>query len=215
MFAELATYPLPPRSAPSAFVLQRRHYAGPVELRSSAFFAFMRVAEELVQAPLALDADQLACSARWLLDRYAHQQWAPCVKARTHVIALLCALRAESNWRLPPEAAVLVQRMLAYHDRLEHAIPVTVPVLGHLDEAILLDAIWPNIRDDVREYVDFRRLRRLEAELRGVMPSRLAYTPQDWQASHEAEHGLQEAFRRSGLGRYTSDIRDVPRFQVH
>jgi uncharacterized membrane protein YkvA (DUF1232 family) len=194
---------------------QRRHYAGPVDLRNSAFPAFLRTAEELTQGPTAFNTDQLADSARWLLDHHAHQLQAPCVRARMHVIAVLRALRAESNWALPPESAALVQRLLSYHDGPEHVIPTRLPVLGHLDDAILLDAIWLRIRDDVHEYMDFRRLRRIEAELRGVLPSRLPYTRQDWQMAYEVECKLQEEFRRNGLDRYTRSMTDVPRFQVH
>lgn len=218
MFAELATYPLPPKPGYTSQAPQRRHYAGPIDLHGAAFFAFLHVAEELIQAPLelnVLNADQLACDARWLLERYAPQRQAPCVKVRMHVVAALRALRTESNWELPPEPAALVRRLLAYHDSPEHVIPVRLPVLGHLDDAILLEAIWPCIRDDVHEYMDFRRLRRLEAELCGVTPSRLPYTHQDWYASHEAEHKLREQFRRNARGRYTSGVSEAPRFTVH
>lgn len=213
MFAELATYPLPPKSAPAA---QRRHYAGPIDLRGSAFFVFMRVAEELIQqVPMELNADQLACSARWLMAHCAQQRRAPCVQARMHVMAVLRALRAEPSWELPAESATLVQRLLTYHDFPEHVIPARLPVLGHLDDAILLEAIWPCIRDDVQEYMDFRRLRRIEAELCGVTPSRLPYTHQDWWASHEAEHKLRQQFRRSAPGRYTSGVFETACFRVH
>lgn len=215
MFAELATYPMPPRLTRATSAPQRRHYAGPIDLRNSAFPAFLRIAEELTRGPTELNADQLADSARWLLDRHARQLRAPCVRARMHVIAVLHALRAESNWALPPESAALVQRLLSYHDGPEHVIPTSLPVLGRLDDAILLDAIWLRIRDDVHEYTDFRRLRRIEAELRGVMPSRLPYTRQDWQVAYEVECKLQKEFRRNGLDRYTRSMTDVPRFQVH
>lgn len=215
MFAELATYPLPPLPVHAAGTPQRRHYAGPIDLRGPAFFAFMRVAEELLRRPMELTVDQLACSARWLMDHSAQQAQAPCVKARMHVIAALRALRAEPSWELPPESAALVQRLLAYHDSPDHVIPPNLPVLGHLDDAILLDAIWPDIRDDVREYMDFRRLRRVEAELCGVAPSRLPYTREDWQASHAAEYKLREEFRRTDPDRYTSGMPEVPRFGVH
>jgi hypothetical protein len=215
MFAELATYPMPPRLTRATSAPRRRHYAGPIDLRNSAFPAFLRIAEELTRGPTELNADQLADSARWLLDHHARQLRAPCVRARLHVIAVLHALRAESNWALPPEPAALVQRLLSYHDGPEHVIPTRLPVLGHLDDAILFDAIWLRIRDDVHEYMDFRRLRRIEAELRGVMPSRLPYTRQDWQVAYEVECKLQEEFRRNGLDRYTRSMTDVPRFQVH
>lgn len=215
MFAELATYPLPPKPAHSGATLQRRHDAGPIDPRSPAFLVFMRVAEELVPRPVELNADQLACSARWLLDHYARQVRAPCVKARMRVMAALRALRAEPSWELPPESATPVRCLLAYHDGPGHVMPTGLPVLGHLDDAILLEAIWPDIRDDVREYMDFRRLRRVEAGLCGVAPFRLPYTRQDWQVAQAAEYRLREQFRRTAPGRYTSGMAEVPRFRVH
>ncbi len=215
MFAELATYPLPPKPAYTGRVPERRHYAGSIDLRGSAFFTFVHVAEELVQTPLELNelsADQLACDARWLVGRYAPQRWAPCVKVRMRVIAALRALRAESSWELPPEPATLVRHLLAYYDNPEHVIPVGVPTLGHLDDALLLDVIWSRIGDDVREYIDFRRLRRIESDLRGA---RATYSREDWWASRGAERKLQEQFRRNAPSRYTRGLCAVPRFTVH
>jgi uncharacterized membrane protein YkvA (DUF1232 family) len=49
-------------------------------------------------------------------------------------------------------------------------IPVGLPVPGHLDDAILLEALWPDIRDDVREYMGVHRLRRVEAGVCGGAP---------------------------------------------
>lgn len=215
MFIELANYPLPLKLGHATVALQRRHYAGPIDLRSSAFASFTQVVEELLQAPAEMDADQLACTARSLMDRYPGRHSVPCISARMRLIVALRALIAESSWELPPEAATLIHRLLAYHDRSEHLIPTGLPVLGHLDDAVLLDAVWPRIRDDMQEYMDFRRLRRIEAELGGVRPSRLPFTRQDWLVSREVEHKLRAQFHRSGLGRYTSGVADAPRFTVH
>lgn len=176
----------------------------------------MRAAEDLLRAPLGLNPDHLASGARWLLVNHPHRQHAACIRARLHIIAVLHALRAEPYWQLPPASAALVQRLLERYDGPEHVIPARLPVLGHLDDAILLDAIWPRISEDVSEYMDFRRLRRIEAEGSGVAPSRLPYTREDWLVSRELEHRLlHDHFRRATPGRYTGSIRETPRFQVH
>lgn len=116
MLAELATYPLPAKPTHAGAALQRRHYAGPIDLRGPAFFAVMRVAEELIRRPVELHANQLACAARWLLDHCAWQVRAPRVKARMPVMAALRALRAGPGWKLPSESATPVRRLLACHD---------------------------------------------------------------------------------------------------
>ena len=215
MFPELTRYPLPLRLSPADQAPQRRHYAGPVDLRSPAFTIFAHVAEEVTQATFNVSPDQISSVARWVQQQYASRQAAPCVSARMHVMAALRALRAEPGWELPPEPAQRSGQLLAYQDAVEHLIPVRLPLLGHLDEAILLELALPGIADDLREYLDYRRLRRIEAELSGVAPHQLTFTRDDWMAVREAEHRLLAHFRRGTPGHYTRGLGDAPRFRVH
>lgn len=215
MFVELSNYPLPFALECAAATPQRRHHAGPVDLHGPAFGSFVRVAEALAQTPVQLDADRVASAARWLIDHCASGHNAPCVHARMHVAAALRAMRAEPGWQPAPELVPLLHRLLAYLDDPGRLIPSGLPVIGHLDDAILLDLVWPRIEGGLREYMDFRRLRRIETELGNTAPSRSRFTRRDWLASRETERRLRRQLRRSGLAHYADGASDASRFCVN
>jgi hypothetical protein len=69
MFAELATGPMPPRLARATSAPQRRYDAGSIDLRNSAFPAFVRAAEELARGATRLNVDHSPTRAgRWITE---------------------------------------------------------------------------------------------------------------------------------------------------
>ena len=80
-------------------------------------------------------------------------------------------------------------------------------------DAQLDEATWLLIADETAHYLDFRRLRSLEAELRGCPPETLAYTRADWQAARHAEAALEWHLRQVRFSSYAPE--PVPMFRIH
>lgn len=216
MFRELHRYGLPLGEAAAATSQHRRHHAGQIDLDPSEVDSFLRLVEQLGQLPVSLDADGLASAARWLLDHYPDRQTlAPCIQARMRVATALQMMLMEPGWAPAPSLAVMIHRLVTHLHEDHRLIPRTLPVIGHLDDAILVDALWPQIEGELHDYAAFRYLRRLEAELAHTSTVRLGFTRRDWEREWPALQGLQTHFRQVGLGSYMPAELDSERFNVH
>lgn len=212
MFRELIDNPLPllpgSHSAPS-----RRRHVGPVALERSAFEHFAELIAQLGAAPP--DADQLASAARWLIAHFEGHHVTPCIRARMHVVAALRAMRAERYWDVPAPLLLRIDQLLNYLEDPRHLIPGALPVIGHLDDAILVDAVWPQLEGELHDYLEYRALRRIEAECSGQHAAQMVFMRAVWQREREALDGLRTHFRHSGLDSYASGAGELPQFHVH
>ena len=112
----------------------------------------------------------------------------------------------------------LLRSLLADRDWSPESILRTrlVQALAQLREpraAALDEATWLLVADETAHYLDFRRLRNLEAELRGCTHEALRYTRADWQAARNAEVALESHLRHVRLGSYLPE--PAPMFRIH
>ena len=78
---------------------------------------------------------------------------------------------------------------------------------------VATDTAWPRISGEVLDYLDFCRLRDIEAELRGVDPTAFAFNRREWEVSRRAEAELRLQHRRVRDGSYVPQ--PVSHFRVH
>ena len=103
--------------------------------------------------------------------------------------------------------------MVAYADDTHDLIPDWLPQVGRLDDAIVVEAAWPTLRGEVACYRDFRRLRALEAGLRGCRPDELPFDRHAWEVARQAEAALAAHRRRVRESSYVPA--PTPVFRVH
>jgi uncharacterized membrane protein YkvA (DUF1232 family) len=108
------------------------------------------------------------------------------------------------------EAATVVADYLARGDDL---IPDEVPRIGRLDDALVVDAAWPLLADEVRAYLDYCGVRRIEAGLRGCPEHAFPFSRADAGRARAAQRALAVHFERVGLRSYLPASR-TPRFRV-
>ena len=77
-----------------------------------------------------------------------------------------------------------------------------------------MDAAWPSLHEEISSYADYRRLRKLEAELQGRPVQDFRYFRDDWLESREAEKALIRHQRQVGQSSYLSQV-DIRIFRVH
>ena len=112
---------------------------------------------------------------------------------------LLRSLLADRDWSSDGIARQRLQRALAL---------LCSPGAASLDEAT-----WLLVADETARYLDFRRLRALEAQLRGCPLQALRYTRADWEAARHAEAALETHLRQVRFGSYAPE--PVPLFRIH
>jgi len=197
----LATLPLPPMSdAPRGF--QRRHRIGSLDLANGALRRFREVAGALESESPIPGVDAMASAARRLTRQFAGTRRAPCIRLRLRCLAALRAMATEPAWSLDNTKQARVRLIADYAANQDRLVPDAVPVIGGLDDAVLVELAWPSLRHDLDDYLDFRRLRAEEAALRGLHPRDIPYDRENWLQSRFAELKWLAHTRRRGRESY-------------
>jgi uncharacterized membrane protein YkvA (DUF1232 family) len=191
---------------------QRRRRIGPFDLAPAALDRFNHLLASLGGAR-PLDGDQIVTAARGLIKPVDDRSLPDCIAQRLGRIEPLSRMLADAAWAPENEALPQVKAVLAYVHGDDDLIPDWVPQVGRLDDAIVIEAAWPRISAEVLDYLDFCRLRELEAGLRGIDPQGFRFGRQDWEASRQAEAGLRQHQRRVREGSYLPAA--VRHFRVH
>lgn len=178
----------------------RRHFIGGFLPEVLALAHFNELLAQLHHFPL--DSDQLATASRELIDGPAGNRRPDVIEQRLRLVATVDRMMADTVWQ-PDSAAAGPAHMVVDYAHSDHAlIPASAPLVGRLDDAILIDAAWPQLADEVDCYLDYCRVRAIEAELRGCRVDSFAFTREDWQQARCAEAGLMAHCRRVGATSY-------------
>lgn len=173
---------LQPPSAPHP---ARRHEVDHYRLDDKAFDRFNQLLARLQHAPL--DPDQLASAARQLDPPRAHGRPPACIEQRLRRATTIGLMAADPAWQAADDAIAPAGLVMDYVRSERDLIPDELPRIGRLDDAIVIDAAWPRLAAEVQCYLDFCRIRRIEAELRGCDVSQFAFGRDDWQQARHAE----------------------------
>jgi len=101
-----------------------------------------------------VDADRIATLGRWLQGLPAAQARAV-LDERLRRIEQLRAMLDDADWDRREAACERVRTLLAYLDQDHDLIPDAIPLLGLLDDVILLELAWPAVATEAEDYADF------------------------------------------------------------
>jgi uncharacterized membrane protein YkvA (DUF1232 family) len=204
MYAQIATLqPLSAALQSSAWTSlnrpARRHFVGGFLLEAEALAHFNQLLVRLHHFPL--DCDQLATASREL-GRSADGRRPASIEQRLQLASAVDRMITDATWQPASEAVEPARVVMDYVHGDHDLIPDSVPLVGRLDDAILIDAAWPQLAGEVDCYLDYCRVRAIEAELRGCAVGGFAFTREDWQQARRAEAGLIAHCRRVGEDSY-------------
>lgn len=114
-------------------------------------------------------------------------------------LQLLRCMLADRDWTHDPVLRSRLQQAMA-----ALGAPTAIP----MDEAT-----WTLIADETAGYLDFRRLRNLEAQLRGCPRDALHFTRADWEVLRVTEAALGHQLRHVRDRSYAPE--PVPLFRIH
>ncbi len=191
----------------------RRFHVGAHALRPAAVTGFNRLLEQLQTAPL--DEDQIASFSRTVSPARNATAVPPWILLHMRDAAAVRLMLGDPGWE-PLDCAAgparLVSDYLRDHDGL---VPDRLPVLGRLDDSIVVEAAWPHIGAEVLDYLDYRRLRRLEASLRGCDERGFRLSRADWEEARQAEAALVRHLREVGTRSYLPAAGGPGRFRIN
>lgn len=186
----------------------RRHLVEGYRIDPHAVERFNGLLRQFADTAPILDADRLATAARELSSS-ARGATAACIRERLFRVKAAQTMATDSAWQAPQEIVVLVRRLIDQIRGDEHLLPERMRPVGHLDDALLVDAVWPRLRDETLDYVDFHRLRRLAFE----RSRRESFDRETWRQAREDEARL---IRHEQACRSSSYVASpAMRFAVH
>lgn len=192
---------------------RRRHRIGHHALDPGILRHFNDLLARIDLHPTPLDRDQLASAARELIDD-PRQGFAPaCIHQRMRRAGVIDRMAADPEWEATPAAAIAAAVVVDYLRGAVALIPNAMPVVGRLDDAILVDAAWTGLAGEVADYLDYCRLRHVEAALRGEQRPHFGFTRAHWRAARRAELEWIAHCERVGRSSYVAGG-DSPRFRV-
>jgi uncharacterized membrane protein YkvA (DUF1232 family) len=173
--------------APRSFsLLHRRKNIGEYRPASADLVRFNHLLARLGRRQGPLDIDRLATAARQLTD--AADDDAPgCIAQRIAWLESVVAMTGDRDWEAANEAAECARLVADYANDTHDLIPDWLPRIGRLDDAIVMETAWPTLGREVSRYRDFRRLRAVEAGLRGCAPEELPFDRRAWETARDVE----------------------------
>ncbi|MDQ3287360.1 MAG: hypothetical protein M3Q42_03695 [Pseudomonadota bacterium] len=161
-----------------------------------------------------LECDQVVSAARELAAIASERRWPPCIFQRMRRAAALDRMLVDREWDVRDQPGQAAAEVVTYMHGNAQVIPNKVPVVGRLDDVILVDASWPAVAQEVCDYLDFCRIRRIEAALRGASDCHFGFTREAWQEAARAEARWIEQCHRINGSRYAGTSA-APRFRIH
>jgi hypothetical protein len=186
----------------------RRHQVDGFDIDPVAVDRFNRVLRQFADTAPVLDADRLATAARELSSD-ARGATAACIRVRLFRVKAAQAMASDSHWEAPRDIVVLVHSLIDQIRRADHLLPERLPHVGHLDDALLVDAAWPRLHDETLAYADFHRLRRIACDA----CARDQFDRDAWRRAQEDEDRLIRYEREAREGSYLAAA--PARFAVH
>lgn len=98
--------------------------------------------------------DELAGLARWLL-LLPEAEARMVLAERIARIEELRRMLGDPDWDARPADRARVRKLIGYLDQGEDLIPDRMPLLGLLDDVLLLELAWPAVCDEAEEYRDY------------------------------------------------------------
>jgi uncharacterized membrane protein YkvA (DUF1232 family) len=160
-----------------------------------------RPPHEVAQAAAA-EVARLRASAR-----------SPFVARRIDRVGKLIEMLEDGEWALPDDDRLRVLDALAYVAEAQDLVPDSVPVLGMVDDAIMLELVLRELQHELDGYEEFDAFRRTEARQRDKPGTHRAVSREDWlQSRREALHARIRERRERDLARDGEAFRLITRF---
>jgi|CXWL01.1.fsa_nt_gi uncharacterized membrane protein YkvA (DUF1232 family) len=116
------------------------------------FRAAMRRAKDAAQH---LSPEEVTGAAQKLLDETQGTQVPEFVSSRMKRLATLIGMVHDTNWGLSDHERHEILSALTYFADPQDAIPDTIPVLGFLDDAIMIELVVEELKHEIDAYEDF------------------------------------------------------------
>jgi hypothetical protein len=171
------------------------------ELQPAGLQRFNRALHAISPHSPALTLEQMANAAQRALDRYPDGGTPAFVTSRLASLARLETLVDDPGWEAGRELRDALDELRRYLAEDGDLIPDQLPVIGRLDDAVLVDVALQYLGGELADFEDFCRFRRIAADCAGMAVADTGLGRQQWlealqQAQRGRGHGCEQPRRR-------------------
>ena len=156
---------------------------------------------------------EIAAAAAAEVDRLRSTARSPFVARRIERVGRLIAMLEDPQWQLPEPERRRVLDGLAYVAEANDLVPDNLPVLGLVDDAIMLELVLRELQHELDGYEEFDAFRRAESARRDKPGTHRPVTREDWLESQRAAlHARIRERRERDLARDGAAFRLITHF---
>lgn len=163
-----------------------------IDLSDNDLDHFQEVLKRAQDNAQRLSPEEVTGAARRLISEAAKVKVPEFIAQRLSRLGALIEMVHDEGWSMSAEDKTRVLTALAYFADPKDVIPDNVPVVGYLDDAIMIELCVRELKHEVEAYEDFCAFRTHEAASRGLDPSAVGRA--DWLEERRQE--LQERMER-------------------
>ena len=151
------------------------------------YFATIAADAKMAVEKGQLKEEDIISAVRELLDGFNRRKTlSDFVLGRIRNLQILVNMLGDSEWDMPKEQRYRVLGAMAYFTDSEDLIPDSVPGIGFLDDAIMVELITHEMEPELRGYTDFCQYRIAEQQRRKNVHDDTKVTYEDWLADRRA-----------------------------
>ncbi|MGA9335306.1 MAG: hypothetical protein WBV39_13595 [Rudaea sp.] len=184
-----------------------------LELHENELQRFNAIVARFAPQQPAFTLDQIAGSARRVLRAAVKGQESAFIKVRMRRAGEIRAAFQDPKWTMSADLIDDVRDLIDYLDDAQGLIPASVPVVGMLDEAILVDVAMDRLRPELDDYAKFCRYCVAEASRLDLSISAVDIDRERWEIEYAQEQRLEQQLRRVRQTRYAGN-NSVRRFRI-
>lgn len=102
------------------------------------------------------EPDQIASLARWL-QTLPEEATEATINLRLARAESLRQMLDDPDWPLPADVAQRGRQLIDYIRNFDDLIPDDLRLIGHLDDALLVELSWSEFAGELQDYLDYRR----------------------------------------------------------
>ena len=190
----------------------RRQLLDDCEIQPERLQHFNDVLGQIVPEAPALRMDQIVNAARRVIGRYRPGQRPAFVESRLQALLRLEEMAANPGWALAGEDRRRIALLRTYVDDPEGLIADSLPGVGQLDDALLIDLTLQALRDELADYEDYCRFCRVAADFASISMAEVGLSREHWLEAMRQAYEREPV--RTSRKRYAPDPR-ASLFHIH